>query len=160
MVCRDALDGKIKLPGLDPGIHGDAAIHESAEIEGPCFIGADAVVGKGAKMGAHSVIGTGARVGEYASIKRGVLWREAQLLSGAEAGCVLARGAVLVGECPWFENCVLVAGAAVGRAGDLMPAFRMPARRSRRHHPDANVSWAGQTKPQLSDGQMRTKGPM
>jgi NDP-sugar pyrophosphorylase family protein len=96
MVCRDALDGKIKLPGLEPGIHGDAAIHESAEIVGPCFIGADAVVGKGAKVGAHSVIGTGARVGEYASIKRGVLWREAQLLSGAEArGCVLARGAVL-----------------------------------------------------------------
>ncbi len=163
-VCRDALDGKIELPGLEANIHPDAAIHEDAEIEKPCFIGPGAVIGKGAKVGAHSVIGAGARVDEYASIKRGVLWREAQLLEGAEArGCVLARGAVL-GVCARaFENCVIGAGATVGTDAELLPGISVwPAKVvPDATIPDANViwGWANQTGC-FQMGAMRAKGPV
>ncbi len=164
MVCRDALDGKIDLPGLAAGVHPDAIIHEDAKIEQPCFIGAGAVIGKNAKVGAHSVIGAGARVDDYASIKRGVLWREAQLLSGAEArGCVLARGAVL-GVCARaFENCVIGAGAVLGTDAELLPGISVwPGKRvPDATIPDANViwGWANQTGC-FQMGAMRAKGPM
>lgn len=164
MVCRDALDGKIGLPGLEPGVHPDANLHESAEIERPCFVGAGAVVGKNARIGAHSVIGAGARVDEYASIKRGVLWREARLLSGAEArGCVLARGATL-GVCARaFENCVVGAGATVGTDAELMPGICVwPGKKvPDAAIPDANViwGWADQTGC-FQMGAVRVKGPV
>lgn len=72
MVCRDALDGKINLPGLKAGIDQGASVHAEAEVEKPCYIGAGAVVGKGAKIGAHSVIGAGAVTGTDAELMPGI----------------------------------------------------------------------------------------
>ncbi|MGI6239042.1 MAG: sugar phosphate nucleotidyltransferase [Christensenellales bacterium] len=166
-VCRDALEGKIRLPGLEElgGVRTDraAVIHESAQIESPCYIAPGATVGKNAKIGAHSVIGRGARVGEYATIKRGVLWSEARLEEGAQArGCVLARGAALGPCASAYENCVLGAGAQVGADAELLPGVSVwPGKRV----PDAtvcdaNVIWGAAAQASaFQGGAMRANTP-
>ena len=125
-VSRDALEGKISLPRLEnfPGISISPSAHvdESANIESPCFIGPDAVIGRSAHVGPYSVVGQGAVLGDFSGAKRSVLWPGARLNEGAQArGCVLAKDAVL-GPCARaFEGSVMGAGSMAGTDSELAP---------------------------------------
>ncbi len=127
----DALDGNIQLePLLDasekitraPG----AQIDRRAVIEGPCYIGENAVIHAGAKIGEYSVIGANACVGARAGVKRSVLLDGASVLENAQArGCILGPGACLEAGAQAFEGSVIGAGSAVGARATVTPGVKI-----------------------------------
>ena len=93
-------------PDLDgvfpPGVHATAVIHESADVTnaasvGPyTVVGADVVLGEGARLGPHVVIEHGVRIGARCRIHAQVTVRE---------GCTLG------------DDCILHPGAVIGSDG-------------------------------------------
>ncbi|MBQ4090223.1 MAG: NTP transferase domain-containing protein [Clostridia bacterium] len=150
-MCRDALDGKIKLPSLkmpDNGllISDRASVHPSAHLEPPCFIGPGAHIGKHARIGAYSVIGAGAQVGERADIKRGVIWPGARIDTEAQArSCIIGRNAHISSRARVYEDCAVGTGAVIGIDSEVSPGVCIwPGKQvGEAMLTDSNVIWGG-----------------
>ena len=147
----DAMEGRVKLPGLDaptgravllPG----AQVDRAAVLEGPCLIGGGARICAGAYVGPYSVIGENCVVGEGASVKRGILWPGARLEAHAQArGCVLAAGATLREGAQAYEESVLGARSEVGARGVMLSGVKLwPGKRVEPgERLEANRVWGG-----------------
>jgi mannose-1-phosphate guanylyltransferase/mannose-1-phosphate guanylyltransferase/phosphomannomutase len=89
----DALAGELQLQlsgdEIAPGVRvaGGARLPASAHVEGPAWIGQDAVVGEGVRLQGPVVIGDGARIGERSQL------RETIVLPGTE----VAADGILIG---------------------------------------------------------------
>ena len=95
----DAMDGRINLnvncrPGGVLRMPG-ARVDRGAVLEGPCFIGEDAVIEAGARVGAYSVVGARSVVSAGASLKRAVLWEGAHIERGAQAGMLAIQAGLM-----------------------------------------------------------------
>ncbi|MBE5767130.1 MAG: hypothetical protein E7335_08220 [Clostridiales bacterium] len=126
----DALDGKINLPiSMRPGgVYRAKGAHvdRSAILEAPCFIGERAVINAGAHIGPYSIIGKGAVVEERSSIKRSVLWNDAQAQEGCQLrACILAGHARAEKDSSAFEESVLGEGATLGARAVLLPGVKV-----------------------------------
>ena len=123
----DLLAGKINLP-VEGSWQGQALLKEGAlveegvRIEGPCFIGEKAWVGRGAVLREGTVIGPRCRVFEGARLERSCLWEDAQ------AGrCTSLRGAVLCRESRAEHGAVMEEDTALGTGARLAAHGRMLA---------------------------------
>ena len=89
----DALRGELRLQvegeEVSPEVivAGGSAVPESAEVEGPVWIGHDVTVGEGARLMGPVVLGDGARVGERAQLRSSIVF----------PGTTIAPGSILVG---------------------------------------------------------------
>ena len=98
-VHRDALDGKVSLPGAAPSTH-----TPHANITGPVWFGRGCVISPEAQIGPYAVLGDGCRVDTGAVIRNSVLWDGVHIESAARVeGCVIAEG-VTVSRSAVFEN--------------------------------------------------------
>jgi NDP-sugar pyrophosphorylase family protein len=92
---RDIMAGRFPAPPFQhaPGtvlVAPSAEIEDGARLEGPCFVGAGAVIARGARLGPHTVIGDRGFVGPGADIEGAILWPETRVEEGARLGRVLA----------------------------------------------------------------------
>ncbi len=162
----DAMDGCIDLDmSVRPnGVYraAGARIDRSAVLEGPCYIGEDAVIREGARIGACSVIGAGCVVGENASIKRSVLWDNVRVGTGAQIrGCVLLSGARMGEDSCAFEESVIGSGAVIGVRSTVLPSVKIWPRKyiGDSVRIDANVVWGGGERESFSMGTLRLGTP-
>ncbi len=82
---RLQVEGEERAPGLI--VAGDSAIPDSAEVEGPVWIGHDVTLGDGARLTGPVVLGDGARVGARAQLRSSIVF----------PGTVVASEAILIG---------------------------------------------------------------
>ena len=107
---RDALDGKIRIPGVgrpNPGgviVDETASVHPRARLIGPAFVGPEAQVREGAGIGPYAVLGRHVRVEANARVQDSILWAHTRIsedavVSGAILGVstFVGPGARLVG---------------------------------------------------------------
>ena len=86
---RDALDGRIRIPGApapNPGgvmLAPEAAIHPEAQLLGPSFVGPGAQVRAGARVGPYAVLGKRVTVEAEARVEDSVLWADVRVSEGA-----------------------------------------------------------------------------
>lgn len=162
----DAMDGRINLnvncrPGGVLRMPG-ARVDRGAVLEGPCFIGEDAVIEAGARVGAYSVVGARSVVSAGASLKRAVLWEGAHIDRGAQArSCVLTDGARMEAGSAAFEESVLGEGAALGENASLMPGVKIWPGKSvgAGLKQDVNVVWGSTSRPVFRDGALNIDNP-
>ena len=89
----DALQGELRLrvegEEVAPGVivAGESTVPESAEIEGPVWIGHDVQVGEGVRLMGPVVLGDGARIGERAQLRSSIVF----------PGTTVAPGAIMIG---------------------------------------------------------------
>ncbi len=162
----DAMEGRIglPLPGRLSGVcrMPGSKVDRSAVLEGPCFIGEGAVIRAGARIGPYSVIGAGSVVGEYASVKRSVLWSQAQVKRGAQArGCVISEGGVLGEESAAFEESVIGGKALIGERATLLPGVKVwPGKRvPPGMRMSANLVWGGGERQGFQNGCLSLQSP-
>jgi NDP-sugar pyrophosphorylase family protein len=91
----DIMDGRLVARPFATGARGpvvspSARIDPAATIEGPCFIDANVVVKKGARVGPYSVIGQHCHIGEDAVVDGAIIWPHTTLDQGAKLGGVIA----------------------------------------------------------------------
>jgi NDP-sugar pyrophosphorylase family protein len=94
-VHRDIMDGRLAAPPFANQVgraivSPDARIEEGATIEAPCFIDAETVVKRGARVGAYSVIGRNCHIGEGATVDGAMLWPNTWVDTEARLGPTLA----------------------------------------------------------------------
>lgn len=86
---RDALDGRIRIPGVPPPNPGgviveqDAVVHPEAQLLGPSFVGPGAQVRAGARIGPYAVLGRRVSVEAGAQVEDSVLWADVRVSEGA-----------------------------------------------------------------------------
>ncbi len=108
---RDALAGRVRVPGVrkpNPGgmiVDPSAVVHPSARLVGPGLLGPKARVGAGAVIGPGAVLGRRVRVEAGARVEDSVLWADARVSAAATV-----RESVLC------ANVFVGAGARVFRA--------------------------------------------
>ncbi len=113
-VHRDALVGRIRIPGIgkpNPGgmiVDATARVHNEARLLGPGFLGTGARVAARATIGPGTVLGPRVRVEEDATIEDSVLWSDARIGEGA-----LVRRSIL-GTGAFVGPGARVIGAALG----------------------------------------------
>jgi mannose-1-phosphate guanylyltransferase len=89
----DALRGELRLrvegKEIAPGVivAGESVVPDSAEVEGPVWIGRDVSLGAGARLTGPVVLGDGARIGERAQLRDSIVF----------PGTVVAPEAILIG---------------------------------------------------------------
>jgi mannose-1-phosphate guanylyltransferase len=89
----DALRGELRLQvegeEVAPGVivAGESVVPESAEVEGPVWIGHDVQVGEGSRLTGPVVLGDGVRIGEGAQLRSSIVF----------PGTVVAPEAILIG---------------------------------------------------------------
>lgn len=89
----DALQGELRLQvegeEVAPGVivAGESTVPESAEVEGPVWIGHDVELGEGARLMGPVVLGDGARIGERAQLRNSIVF----------PGTTVAAGAIMIG---------------------------------------------------------------
>jgi mannose-1-phosphate guanylyltransferase len=89
----DALRGELRLQvegkELSPGVivAGERTLPESAEIEGPVWIGPDVQIGEGARLMGPVVLGDGAQIGARAQLRNSIVF----------PGTTVAPGSILIG---------------------------------------------------------------
>jgi NDP-sugar pyrophosphorylase family protein len=103
-VHYDMMDGRFSAGpfagnGSGPIVASDARIDDGAEISGPCFIDAGAVVKAGAKILPHAVLGRQVHVDEGATVGESIVWANCRIERDAEV-----RGAVLGRSCHVGRN--------------------------------------------------------
>jgi NDP-sugar pyrophosphorylase family protein len=91
----DIMDGRLRARPFasgsrEPVVSPSARIDPEATIEGPCFIDANAIVKKGARVGPYSVIGQHCHIGEKAVVDGAIIWPHTTLDEGAALGAVIA----------------------------------------------------------------------
>lgn len=111
---RDALDGRIRIPGVgrpNPGgviVDETASVHPRARLLGPALIGPGAQVREGAEIGPYSVLGRRVRIEANARVEDSILWADTRVSEQAVvSGSILGvSGFVGPGAC--------LAGAILG----------------------------------------------
>ena len=89
----DALRGELRLQvdgeEVAPGVivAGDSVLPESAEVEGPVWIGHDVRIGESARLMGPVVLGDGARIGERAQLRSSIVF----------PGTTVAAESILIG---------------------------------------------------------------
>jgi mannose-1-phosphate guanylyltransferase/mannose-1-phosphate guanylyltransferase/phosphomannomutase len=89
----DALQGELRLQvegeEVAPGVivAGESTVPESAEVEGPVWIGHDVQVGEEVRLMGPMVLGDGARIGERAQLRSSIVF----------PGTTVAPGAIMIG---------------------------------------------------------------
>lgn len=150
--CRPG--GVVRMPG--------AQVDRGAVLEGPCFIGENAVIEAGARIGAYSVVGAGSVVSAGASLKRALLWEGTRIGAGAQVrGSVVMDGARMEMGSAAFEESVLGSGAALGIRASLMPGVKIwPRKRvGAGLKLESNVVWGGVERPSFAGGALLVEGP-
>jgi NDP-sugar pyrophosphorylase family protein len=76
---RDIMDGRFQAPPFvgktgHAIVAPNARVEEGATIDGPCFIGSDATIKRGARVGPYSVIGSHCHIAEDAIVEGAILW--------------------------------------------------------------------------------------
>lgn len=113
-VQRDALDGRIRIPGVgspNPGgvfVGADTRIHPQARVTGPSFIAAGVTIRAQAEVGPYAVLGPRVRIGVRARVADSVLWTHTRV--GEDA---VVRATVLAASC-FVGQGARVAGAVLG----------------------------------------------
>jgi mannose-1-phosphate guanylyltransferase len=85
----DALQGELRLQvegeEAAPGVlvAAGSAVPQSAEVEGPAWIGREVEIGEGARLMGPVVLGDGARVGEGAQLRNSIVFPGTHVASGA-----------------------------------------------------------------------------
>jgi mannose-1-phosphate guanylyltransferase/mannose-1-phosphate guanylyltransferase/phosphomannomutase len=85
----DALRGELRLQvegeEVAPGVivAGDSAVPESAEVEGPVWIGHHVQVGDGVRLMGPVVLGDGAQIGERAQLRNSIVFPGTTVVAGA-----------------------------------------------------------------------------
>ncbi len=162
----DAMDGRIDL-NMNVRSNGvyraaGARIDRGAVLEGPCFIGEDAVICQGARIGAYSVIGAGCVVGENAGIKRAVLWEKVHVGAGAQLrGGILLSDARMGEESCAFEESVIGGGASIGARSSILPGVKIWPRKhiGDSMRIDANVVWGSGEREHFERGCLKLNTP-
>ena len=146
-VHRDALRGKIHLPGLRVG---------------DVYISPDAVVEPGAVVADFSVVGAGCRIEAGASVKRSVLFDGVHVRAGAQLrGCAVGTDAVVGEGAQLFEESVVGSRSEVGaraclHAGvKLWPGKALPGG----EHPEENVVWGFSEQRRFENGALLAHSP-
>jgi mannose-1-phosphate guanylyltransferase len=89
----DALRGELRLQvdgeEVAPGVilAGESSLPESAEVEGPIWIGRNVQIGEGVRLMGPVVLGDGARIGERAQLRSTIVF----------PGTTVAPGAIVIG---------------------------------------------------------------
>jgi mannose-1-phosphate guanylyltransferase len=89
----DALQGELRLQvegeEVAPGVivAGESTVPESAEVEGPVWIGHDVELGEEVRLMGPVVLGDGARIGERAQLRSSIVF----------PGTTVAPGAIMIG---------------------------------------------------------------
>lgn len=82
---RDALDGKIRIPGVgrpNPGgviVDETASVHGKARLVGPALVGPHAQVREEAEIGPYTVLGPRVRVEAGARVQDSILWADTRV---------------------------------------------------------------------------------
>ena len=84
----DALEGKVRV---ETPAGGNGHVPDSAEVEGPVFIGEGCEIAEGVRLTGPVVIGEGARIGENSALRDTIVWPRTEVdpgtvLIGAVAG--------------------------------------------------------------------------
>ncbi len=121
-VHRDALSGKIHLPGLAPGTSGailekGCHVDLTAWIAPGCRIESGAHIGAYAAIGSGAIISSGARIDACAMLPGADIGRDAQLI-----GCVIGTDARIGGGAMIAEGCAVGTGARIG-SGAIIKDF-------------------------------------
>lgn len=127
-VHRDIMDGRFLAPPFDavgsqPWVAPDAKVEPGAALEGPCYVGAGAVVKAGARIAAHSVVGRQCHIEEDAVVDGAVLWANTWI--GREAR---VEAAVLGRHCHIGRNASVPPGAVLGDKSVLTDFTRFDER--------------------------------
>lgn len=104
------VDARIAAEQIQEGIFAceGAVIEPGALVEGPCFLGTNARIKKGAKVGAFSVIGHHSTISAGASVKRSVLWDHVFMAQKSQMrGAIACHSAVLKNASTVLEGAVL-----------------------------------------------------
>lgn len=110
---RDALDGRISVPGAPPPNPGgvivdrDASIDPEARLIGPSFIGPGAQVRAGARIGPYAVLGRRVRVEANAQVEHSVLWADVRVSENARVSHSIIGLSGFVGPAAQVEDALL-----------------------------------------------------
>ena len=111
---KDVLEKRVKvsIPGkeIKDGVWmgENCIIDDSVSIEGPCVIGANTKVKKGAALGKFSVLGDNNIIGERSGIKRSIVWKNTLLENNVQLrGTVICDKVKLRQNVSCFENSVI-----------------------------------------------------
>ena len=110
---RDALEGRIRIPGVgtpNPGgviVDETASVHPQARLVGPAFVGPAAQVRKGAEVGPYAVLGRRVRVETNARVEDSILWSDTRISEGAEVSRVIVGASGFVGPGARLRDAVL-----------------------------------------------------
>ena len=100
---RDALDGRIRIPGVgspNPGgaiVDETAVLHPEVRLIGPSFVGPEARVAKGAEIGPYAVLGRRVRIEANARVSDSILWADTRIGEGAEVSRTILGVSSFVG---------------------------------------------------------------
>lgn len=160
-VHADALDGKIRLPGLCPSIEG-AMLESGCILRYPCYIAPGARVCRGAQVGPYAFVGAGSCVYPGAGVKRSVVLDGVQIASGAQLrGCVVGSGAAIGEGAQLYEEsvagsrCCVGARAVLPAGVKLWPEKQVPEG----DRPDANVVWGSRREQRFIGGALHLDSP-
>ena len=122
---REALSGKIHLPGLAPRTDG-AILERGCHVHPTAWIAPECRIESGAHIGAYAAIGAGARIGSGTRIDA------AAILSGARigrdaylTGCAIGMNAQVDGGAMITEGCAIGTGARIGSGSALKNAAKV-----------------------------------
>ncbi len=111
---KDVLDRKIRLPF--PGrqvrphvwVEKGTTIEPGAIFEGPCLIGQQGRIGRGARIGPYTVIGDGARIGKHVTIRQSTLWNNVRVGDGVTLeNCIIGHGAQVTESIAVHEGAII-----------------------------------------------------
>lgn len=160
-VHTDALDGKIRLEGLNPLLQPPLK-NPSFDLETPTYISPSARIEDGAHIGAYSVIGDNCFVASGASIKRSVLLSGARIGGNAQLrGCVIGTNAVIGEAAQLFEESVVGSRSLVGERATLPSGVKLwPEKRlAGGERADANIIWGSQRTQRFVTGALLLESP-
>ena len=110
---RDALDGKIRIPGVgrpNPGgviVDETASVHPRARLIGPALVGPVAQVREGAEIGPYAVIGRQVRIEAGARVRDSILWAHTRVSEGATVSEAVLGVSTFVGPGARLSRAVL-----------------------------------------------------
>lgn len=128
---RDVLEGLVGLepPGAERGELAWAGrgteIEASASVAGPCAIGEECTIGRGAIVGPLSSIADGCRIGEGAVVQGSVLHEDVEIASEASVNSSVLGSGVRVGPGSVISDAVVGSRAHIGAANELRSGIRV-----------------------------------
>ena len=123
---RDALDGKIRIPGVgrpNPGgviVDETAAVHPRARLLGPALVGPGAQVREDAEIGPYAVLGRRVRIEANARVKDSILWADTRISEQADVS-----GSIL-GVSSFVGSGVRLSGAVLGDKSTIAAYSTVP----------------------------------